>query len=110
MNKVAFNAQTAGVNYLGMNPTLQTKSNNFNTYKANNPLYFVWEGMDYDLPNNSVNNNPNIAPRYIPSTYTISNNFSAGEIKNYKTQLNKYGAQQIEFKHNELFGYSEHLK
>ena len=109
-NEVKFNGQTAMHNYLGYEPTMQSKSDKFLHYNTPKPAYFISEGNDYQLPNNLINNQPAINPRYDIASYKLpKTQFTAEEIRKYKEALNPNGAKQVEFKGHELYGYSESL-
>lgn len=104
------NKQTTLHNYLGYNPTQQSKSEKFHNYMTYKPAYFVYSGNDYDLPNNVINNQPAINPRFEFKTYSLpKSQLTASEIRNYKDVLNPKGANETEFKAHELYGYIESL-
>ena len=97
-------------NYLGYNPAEQTKSDHFGHYLSYNNTYIKTHN-DYELPNHGHTTFTNKDPRYEFTKYSFpTNDFSAENLKHYKHQLNPKGAEQVEFKANELYGYSELLK
>lgn len=109
-NSYKWNNPTTLTNYLGQNPQYQSKSNGFGYYRGPSPAYHMIEETDYQLPVNSVMNNPGITPRYEIAAYNIpKSGFSASELRGYRDELNPKGAAQVEFKAHELYGYGEHL-
>lgn len=104
------NKQSAMHNYLGYQPTMQSKSEHFHNYMTYKPIYHV-TANDYDLPSHKeFLDGSGKYQRNDFSTYSFpGRNLSAQEIKHYKTILNNRGAHQVEFKDHELFGYIESL-
>lgn len=95
---------TAGINYLGLNPTLQTTPMTMGSYQSFKPVYFIWDGGDYELPDNSVNNNPSRNPRMKINSYRIVEPFSPSEINDYQRINNPYMQNQLDFGNKNITG------
>ena len=85
---------TTGVNYLGLNPQMQTKNfsmpNTYQTYKTDE---YVWMD-DYTLPNNQNNSKPNVQPRRIVESYGIPHGISLESRRHGMRLLNKHAEDQ----------------
>src|SRR3989304_3799237 len=105
----ALNLETAGVNYLGFNPTLQTKQSDvpgLTSYKSYRPSYNIIVSPDFDIPDNSINNNPAINSRYVNNSYKIPNPLSIDNIRGGRDMLNPFFNEQTEFHNLNVYGYS----
>ena len=93
---------TAGINYLGLNPAMQTKDFTLNIPQHYKTGEFVYHD-DYSLPNNAVNNNSVIHPRRSVHSYGFSDKLSTEQIDHISSTLNKNAHKQITY--SSLSGY-----
>lgn len=113
MTPVGWNTQTAGNNYLGLNPTMQSKSNPFGKYISAKPTYISAGNMDFKKPLKASPSDDSLkaGPRYEFDQFSLfGDKLSAHDIAKYKDMLNPQGAKQVAFKQHELYGYSELVK
>lgn len=95
MNIDLNNPETSGVSYLGLMPNFAQKSNYLPKMLSNKPVYYKYEGNDYDLPDNQYMDKKNNTPRFDvnhinPTHFTVENKAK------YRNILNKNHAEQTD--------------